>query len=107
MYWQAWRNRYQYICENLVFSLYLGIGFVPDYLVDNPLGLNLIEHNGTLLLVCRMPQNVQFFPDNSLQMTQKVERVGVEPTRYYYRGILSFPVECLWSISGAMVLINA
>ena len=36
-----------------------------------------------------------------------VERVGVEPTRYYYRGILSFPVDCLWSISGAMVLINA
>ena len=35
-----------------------------------------------------------------------VERVGVEPTRYYYRGILSFPVDCLWSISGAMVLIK-
>ncbi len=36
-----------------------------------------------------------------------VERVGVEPTRCYHRGILSFPVVCLWSISGAMVLINA
>ena len=32
-----------------------------------------------------------------------VERVGVEPTRYHYRGILSFSVDCLWSIFGSSV----